>query len=138
MSNPLPSPGKPSKRPLGPQLFNVRKSVDIYHFTLCLGSVKIVPSGKRALKRLANHLADVHELSSQERQPYLIRAKPTALDLENVLAELYRLIGNSKKQSKWNKSGIKNIPIRQPKSSRKIENKIEYKICKERGQYRNE
>jgi hypothetical protein len=32
---------------------------------------------------------------------------------------LYRLIGNSKKQSKWNKSGIKNIPIRQPKSSRK-------------------
>ena len=75
--------------------------------------------GKRALKRLANHLADVHELSSQERQPYLIRAKPTALDLENVLTELYRLIGNSKKQSKWNKSGIKNIPIRQPKSSRK-------------------
>ena len=74
--------------------------------------------GKRALKRLANHLADVHELSSQERQPYLIRAKPTALDLENVLTELYRLIGNSKKQSKWNKSGIKNIPIRQPKSSR--------------------
>ena len=75
--------------------------------------------GKRALKRLANHLADVHELSSQERQPYLIRAKPTALDLENVLTELYRLIGNSKKQSKWNKSGIKNIPIHQPKSSRK-------------------
>jgi hypothetical protein len=32
---------------------------------------------------------------------------------------LYRLIGNSKKQSKWNKSGIKNIPIQQPKSSRK-------------------
>jgi hypothetical protein len=26
-----------------------------------------------------------HELSSEERQPYLIRAKPTALDLENVL-----------------------------------------------------
>ena len=75
--------------------------------------------GKRALKRLANHLADVHELSSQERQPYLIRAKPTALDLENVFTELYRLIGNSKKPSKWNKSGIKNIPIRQPKSSRK-------------------
>ncbi|CAB4036050.1 Hypothetical predicted protein [Paramuricea clavata] len=46
-------------------------------------------------------------------------SKPTALDLENVLAELYRLIGNSKKQSKWNKSGIKNIPIRQPKSSRR-------------------
>jgi hypothetical protein len=75
--------------------------------------------GKRALKRLANHLADVHELSSQERQPYLIRAKLTALDLENVLTELYRLSGNSKRQSKWNKCGIKNIPIRQPKSSRK-------------------
>jgi hypothetical protein len=64
-------------------------------------------------------LADVHELSSQERQPYLIRAKPTALDLEKVLTELYRLIGNNKKQSKWNKSRIKNIPILQPKSSRK-------------------
>jgi hypothetical protein len=58
-------------------------------------------------------------LPKLERQPYLIRAKPTALDLKNVLAELYRLIGNSKKQSKWNKSGIKDIPIRQPKSSGK-------------------
>ncbi|CAB4003362.1 Hypothetical predicted protein [Paramuricea clavata] len=75
--------------------------------------------GKRALKRLANHLGDVHELSFQERQPYLIRAKPTALNLENVLTELYRLIGNNKKQSKWNKSRIKNIPILQPNSSRK-------------------
>jgi hypothetical protein len=68
---------------------------------------------------LANHLAGVHELSSQERQLYLIRAKPTALDLENILSDLYRLIGNNKKQSKWNKSGINIIPIRQPKSSRK-------------------
>ncbi|CAB4029130.1 Hypothetical predicted protein [Paramuricea clavata] len=68
-------------------------------------------------------LSEFEELTqnftAEERQPYLIRAKPTALDLENVLAELYRLIGYSKKQSKWNKSGIKNIPIRQPKSSRK-------------------
>jgi hypothetical protein len=60
---------------------------------------------------IANYLADVHELSSEERKPYLIRAKPTALDLENVLAELYSWIGNSKNQSKWNKSGIRNIPI---------------------------
>jgi hypothetical protein len=44
---------------------------------------------------------------------------PTVLDLENVLAEFYRLIGNSKMQSKWNKCGIKNGPIRQPKTSRK-------------------
>ncbi|CAB4007763.1 Hypothetical predicted protein [Paramuricea clavata] len=68
-------------------------------------------------------LSEFEELTqnftADERQPYLICAKPTALDLENVLAELYRLIGNSKKQSKWNKSGIKNIPIRQPKSSRR-------------------
>ena len=47
--------------------------------------------GKRAFKRLANHLAGVPELFSEERQPYLIHAKPTGLDLENVLAELYRL-----------------------------------------------
>jgi hypothetical protein len=26
------------------------------------------------------HLPDVHELSFEERQPYLIRAKPTALE----------------------------------------------------------
>jgi hypothetical protein len=45
--------------------------------------------GKRALKRLANHLADVLELSSQERKPYLIHAKPTALDLQNILEDLY-------------------------------------------------
>ncbi|CAB3989038.1 Hypothetical predicted protein [Paramuricea clavata] len=59
------------------------------------------------------------EAAQQKRQPYLIRAKPTALDLEDVLEEMYRLIGNSKKQSRRNKSGIKNIPIRQPKSSGK-------------------
>ena len=63
-------------------------------------------------------MADVQELSSQERQPYLIRAVPTALDLEHVLAELFRLIGNSKMKSKWNKCGIRDTPIRQPKSSR--------------------
>jgi hypothetical protein len=44
---------------------------------------------------------------------------PTVLDLENVLAQFYRLISNSKMHSKWNKCGIKNRPIRQPKSSRK-------------------
>ena len=59
--------------------------------------------GKRALRRLANHLADVHELSSQERQPYLIRAKPASVDLENVLTYLFRLTGNSK----CSHSGIK-------------------------------
>ena len=62
---------------------------------------------KASFKKIGKPLADVHELSSQERQPSLIRAKLTALDLENVLTELYRLIGNSKKQSKWNKSGDK-------------------------------
>ena len=59
--------------------------------------------GKRALKRLANHLADVHELSVEKRQPYLIRAKTTPLDLETILTELYKLIGNTKKQTKWYK-----------------------------------
>ena len=43
--------------------------------------------GKRLLKRLANHLADVHELSIEERQPYLIRAKTTPLGLETILTE---------------------------------------------------
>jgi hypothetical protein len=35
--------------------------------------------------------ADVHELSSEERQPYLIRAKPTALDLENVFSRVVQI-----------------------------------------------
>ena len=39
--------------------------------------------GRRSLKRLANHLANVHELSIEERQPYLIRAKTTPLDFRN-------------------------------------------------------
>ena len=39
--------------------------------------------GKRSLKRLANHLADVHELSIEERQPYLIRAKTNPFRLGN-------------------------------------------------------
>ena len=59
--------------------------------------------GKRSLKRLANHLADVHELSIEERQPYLIRTRTTSLDLETILTELYKLIGNTKKQAKWYK-----------------------------------
>ena len=41
---------------------------------------KIEDLGTRlSFKKLANHLADVHELYSEERQPYLIRAKLTAL-----------------------------------------------------------
>ena len=56
--------------------------------------------GKRSLKRLANHLADVHELSIEERQPYLIRVKTTPVDLETILKELYKLIRNTKKQAK--------------------------------------
>ena len=59
--------------------------------------------GKRSLKRLANHLADVHELSIEERQPYPIRVKTTPLDLETILTELYKLIRNTKKQTKWYK-----------------------------------
>ncbi|CAB3992777.1 Hypothetical predicted protein [Paramuricea clavata] len=66
-------------------------------------------------KATQQSLSEFEELTqkftAEERQPYLIRAKPTALDLENVLKELYRLSGNSKKQSMWNKSGIKNIPM---------------------------
>ena len=63
--------------------------------------------GKRSLKRLANHLADVHELSIEERQPYLIRAKTTLLDLETILTELYKLNGNTKNKQ----SGINRIVL---------------------------
>ena len=49
--------------------------------------------GKKNLLKLSNHLAGVHELSTAQRQPFLIRAKCAPLDLEVVLTELYRLIG---------------------------------------------
>ena len=55
--------------------------------------------GKRSLKRLANHLADVHELSIEERQPYLIQSKTTLVDLETILMELYKLRNTKSKQS---------------------------------------
>ena len=51
---------------------------------------------KKRLVKLSNHLADVQCLSSAERQTYLIRAKTTPLDLETVLSDLYKLIGNMK------------------------------------------
>jgi hypothetical protein len=48
--------------------------------------------GKKNLLKLSNHLADIHELSSEQRQPFLIRAKVTPLEI--VFAELYTLIRN--------------------------------------------
>ena len=50
--------------------------------------------GKRKLLKLSNHFADIHELSSEQRQPFLIRATIAPSDLETVLTELYNLIGN--------------------------------------------
>ena len=38
-----------------------------------------------------------------KRSSYLIRAKTTPLDLETILTELYKLVGNTKKQTKWYK-----------------------------------
>ncbi len=48
--------------------------------------------GRKNLLKLSNHLADIHELSSEQRQPFLIRAKVTPLEI--VFAELYTLIRN--------------------------------------------
>lgn len=50
--------------------------------------------GKKNLLKLSNHLANTHELSSVERQPFLIRAKAAPSDLEAILTELYKLIGS--------------------------------------------
>ena len=46
------------------------------------------------------HLADVYELSIEERQPYLIRAKTTPVNYKTILTELYKLVRNTKKQAK--------------------------------------
>ena len=47
--------------------------------------------GKKGLLKLSNHLANVHKLSSEERQSYLIRAKRTPVDIATVLIELRKL-----------------------------------------------
>jgi hypothetical protein len=38
---------------------------------------------KKGLLKLSNHLTSVHKLSTQERQPYLIRAKKMPIDKSN-------------------------------------------------------
>ena len=61
--------------------------------------------GKKSLLRLANHLADVHQLSSEERQSHLIRARACPVDLEMLLKELHGLIRNTKqsRSKQWYK-----------------------------------
>ena len=39
---------------------------------------------KKGLLKLSNHLTSVHKLSTQERQPYLIRAKKMPIDRATV------------------------------------------------------
>lgn len=36
--------------------------------------------GKQSLVKLSNHLADVHQLSREKRQPYLTQARLNALE----------------------------------------------------------
>jgi hypothetical protein len=46
--------------------------------------------GKKGLLKLSNYLANVHKLSTQERQPYIIRAKKMPIDIATVLMELHK------------------------------------------------
>ena len=47
--------------------------------------------GKKGLLKLSNHLTNVHKLSTQERQPYLIRAKKMPIDKATVLIEFQKI-----------------------------------------------
>ena len=47
--------------------------------------------GKKGLLKLSNHLANVHKLSSEERQSYFIRAKRMPVDIATVLTEFGKL-----------------------------------------------
>ena len=51
--------------------------------------------GKKSLLKLSNHLANFHQLSPRERQPVLIRATSSPLDLEALLKELIMLRQNA-------------------------------------------
>ena len=46
--------------------------------------------GKKGLLKLSNYLANVHKLSTQERQPYIIRAKKMPIDIATLLMELHK------------------------------------------------
>ena len=62
--------------------------------------------GKQGLLRLANHLADFHQLSSKDRQAYLMQARTFPLDLQALLKELVLLRQNApikKRPIKWYK-----------------------------------
>ena len=53
---------------------------------------KVCPiCGKKGFFKLPNHLANIHKLSSEERQSYLIRAKRMPVDMASVLVELHKL-----------------------------------------------
>ena len=53
---------------------------------------KVCPiCGKKGLLKLSNHLANVHKLSSEERQSYLIRAMSMPVDIATVLIDLRKL-----------------------------------------------
>ena len=58
---------------------------------------------KRPLKILANHFADLHELSIEEGDSLISFGQRLPLDLETILTELYKFFGNTKKQAKWYK-----------------------------------
>ena len=50
--------------------------------------------GKQGLLKLSNNLADFHQLSSKERQSYLMQARTFPLDINALLKELIMLRQN--------------------------------------------
>ena len=62
--------------------------------------------GKQGLLKLSNHLADFHQLSSRERQSYLMQARIFPLDINALLNELIMLrqkVPVKKRPKKWYK-----------------------------------
>ena len=62
--------------------------------------------GKQGLLKPSNHLADFHQLSSKERQSYLMQARTFPLDLNALLNQLIMLRQNDpvkKRPKKWHK-----------------------------------
>ena len=62
--------------------------------------------GKQGLLKLSNHLADFHQLSSRERQSYLMQARIFPLDINALLNELIMLrqkVPVKERPKKWYK-----------------------------------
>ena len=76
-------------------LFNLEYKSNPINFRYASKTMDCPICSKQGLLRLENHLANFDQLSSKERQTYLMQAKTFLLDLHALLKELITLRQNT-------------------------------------------